>query len=133
MFEMSEKEKKKMNEDPKEVVKERKHPAGICCNFCGKSQKTVMTMIAGPGVCICNECVGLCNDIIEERRKELLKGIEVAYATMMQLIKEERLMGSFPEHTLDAKYLFSEDSPTTKACLEGMGICFKRLQPPSCR
>ena len=36
------------------------------CNFCGKSQKQVKKLIAGPGVYICDECIGLCNEIIEE-------------------------------------------------------------------
>ena len=38
----------------------------INCNFCGKSQKEVRKLIAGPGVYICDECIGLCNDIIYE-------------------------------------------------------------------
>jgi len=37
------------------------------CSFCGKSQKQVKQLIAGPGVYICDECVELCNEIIEER------------------------------------------------------------------
>jgi len=36
------------------------------CNFCSKTQKQVQKLIAGPGVYICNECVGLCLEIIEE-------------------------------------------------------------------
>ena len=36
------------------------------CSFCGKSQKQVKKLIAGPGVYICNECIELCNEIIEE-------------------------------------------------------------------
>ena len=36
------------------------------CNFCGKSQKEVKKLIAGPGVYICDECIELCNDIIQE-------------------------------------------------------------------
>lgn len=36
------------------------------CNFCGKSQKEVKKLIAGPGVYICDECIELCNDIIYE-------------------------------------------------------------------
>ena len=36
------------------------------CSFCGKSQKQVKKLIAGPGVYICNECIDLCNEIIEE-------------------------------------------------------------------
>ena len=36
------------------------------CSFCGKTQQQVGKLIAGPGVYICNECIDLCNDIIEE-------------------------------------------------------------------
>ena len=37
------------------------------CSFCGKTQKQVAQLIAGPGVYICDECVELCNEIIDER------------------------------------------------------------------
>ncbi|MBE1876311.1 ATP-dependent Clp protease ATP-binding subunit ClpX [Myceligenerans pegani] len=40
------------------------------CNFCGKSQKQVIKLIAGPGVYICNECIELCNEIIDEEMNE---------------------------------------------------------------
>jgi len=40
------------------------------CSFCGKSQKQVQQLIAGPGVYICDECVELCNEIIQERFAE---------------------------------------------------------------
>jgi len=40
------------------------------CSFCGKSQKQVQQLIAGPGVYICDECVELCNEIIDERQSE---------------------------------------------------------------
>src|SRR5437660_11156908 len=40
------------------------------CSFCGKSQEQVRKLIAGPGVYICDECVELCNEIIEERLAE---------------------------------------------------------------
>jgi ATP-dependent Clp protease ATP-binding subunit ClpX len=43
----------------------------LCCSFCGRSQREVKKLIAGPTVYICNECIELCNDIIaEEREKE---------------------------------------------------------------
>jgi ATP-dependent Clp protease ATP-binding subunit ClpX len=45
------------------------------CSFCGKSQKQVKKLIAGPGVYICDECIDLCNEIIEE---ELAEGSEVS-------------------------------------------------------
>ena len=44
------------------------------CSFCGKSQKQVKKLIAGPGVYICDECIDLCNEIIEE---EFSEGTEV--------------------------------------------------------
>ena len=37
------------------------------CSFCGKSQKQVKKLIAGPGVYICDECIDLCNEIIRMR------------------------------------------------------------------
>jgi len=40
------------------------------CSFCGKSQKQVRKLIAGPGVYVCNECIDLCNEIIDEELKE---------------------------------------------------------------
>ena len=36
------------------------------CSFCGKSQDEVAKLIAGPGAYICNECIDLCNEIIED-------------------------------------------------------------------
>ena len=46
------------------------------CSFCGKSQKQVKKLIAGPGVYICDECIDLCNEIIEE---ELADNTEVDF------------------------------------------------------
>ncbi len=44
----------------------RKMSGNLSCNFCGKGQKEVKKLIAGPGVYICDECIDLCNDIITE-------------------------------------------------------------------
>lgn len=48
--------------------------SGLHCSFCGKSQKEVKKLIAGPNVYICDECIQLCNDIIAEEveKEELL-------------------------------------------------------------
>ncbi|MCH2625400.1 MAG: ATP-dependent Clp protease ATP-binding subunit ClpX [Actinomycetota bacterium] len=46
------------------------------CSFCGKSQKQVKKLIAGPGVYICDECIDLCNEIIEE---ELADTTEISF------------------------------------------------------
>ena len=46
------------------------------CSFCGKSQKQVKKLIAGPGVYVCDECIDLCNEIIEE---ELSESTEISF------------------------------------------------------
>ena len=48
----------------------------VKCSFCGKSQKQVKKLIAGPGVYICDECIDLCNDIIAE---ELAESSELSF------------------------------------------------------
>src|SRR5512142_724042 len=50
------------------MVERRRDEANgnLCCCFCGKSQKEVKKLIAGPTVYICDECIALCNDIIAE-------------------------------------------------------------------
>ena len=47
-------------------MKKREDNANLSCSFCGKSQKEVKKLIAGPTVYICDECIELCNDIIAE-------------------------------------------------------------------
>ena len=51
------------------------------CSFCGKSQKQVKKLIAGPGVYICDECIDLCNEIIEE---ELAEGSELSFEDLLK-------------------------------------------------
>ena len=49
--------------------KQRRRKRGkvdLACSFCGKSQKQVKKLIAGPGVYICDECIDLCNEIVAE-------------------------------------------------------------------
>ena len=61
------------------------------CSFCGKNQKEVTKLIAGPSVYICNECVKLCGEIIEDEQKELDSGTDgekQRYLTPME-IKEK--------------------------------------------
>lgn len=43
------------------------------CSFCGKSQDMVRKLVAGPGVCICDECIELCGEIVEEELGGSLK------------------------------------------------------------
>jgi ATP-dependent Clp protease ATP-binding subunit ClpX len=45
----------------------------LYCSFCGKSQHEVRKLIAGPTVFICDECIVLCKDIIQEEKSSLVK------------------------------------------------------------
>jgi ATP-dependent Clp protease ATP-binding subunit ClpX len=67
------------------------------CSFCGKSQKQVQQLIAGPGVYICDECVELCNEIIEERMAE--SGSEGAVAEF-DLPKPREIFGFLEEYVV---------------------------------
>ena len=50
----------------------------LYCSFCGKSQNEVRKLIAGPSVFICDECVDLCNDIIQEELEDHNESSEFA-------------------------------------------------------
>ena len=43
----------------------------VKCSFCGKTQEQVNRIVAGPGVYICNECIELCSEIIEEEYEDV--------------------------------------------------------------
>jgi ATP-dependent Clp protease ATP-binding subunit ClpX len=64
-----------------------KYDAHLKCSFCGKSQEQVRKLIAGPGVYICDECVDLCNEILEE---ELYDASATAPATPKVETNERR-------------------------------------------
>jgi ATP-dependent Clp protease ATP-binding subunit ClpX len=65
------------------------------CSFCGKSQKQVRKLIAGPGVYICDECIELCNEIIEE---EL--GAAAASVEDIDLPKPREIYGFLDEYVI---------------------------------
>jgi len=67
------------------------------CSFCGKSQKQVQQLIAGPGVYICDECVELCNEIIEERLAEA--GAEEP-GSEFELPKPKEIFGFLEEYVI---------------------------------
>jgi len=46
----------------------REHPANLACSFCGKSQREVRKLVAGPDVYVCDECITLCWDILGEEQ-----------------------------------------------------------------
>ena len=60
----------------------------LFCSFCGKNQQEVKKLIAGPAVYICDECIQLCSEIIEE---ESIKDTDLAGQVMTPADIKERL------------------------------------------
>ena len=58
------------------MEKDTDAPKNVTCSFCGKSQDQVEKVVAGPGVYICDECVDLCNDIMEDIDVDTAQTIE---------------------------------------------------------
>ena len=88
------------------------------CSFCGKSQKQVKKLIAGPGVYICDECIDLCNEIIEE---ELSESTDVAFD---ELPKPREIF-----EFLD-QYIIGQD-PAKKSLAVAVYNHYKRVQAQS--
>src|ERR671921_2072606 len=74
------------------------------CSFCGKSQKQVKKLIAGPGVYICDECIDLCNEIIEE---ELAEAGEVKLDELPKPAEIHEFLDQYVSGQSDAKRTLS--------------------------
>ena len=85
----------------------RKENKDLSCSFCGKSQKEVRKLIAGPSVYICDECVELCNDIVTEEYER-----EDFYATRGLVPK--------PKEIYD--FLDEDDRPSSRVIVEGANL-----------
>jgi hypothetical protein len=68
--------------------------ATMACSFCLKSPGQVDKMVAGPGVFICNECIGLCNDILAQEGEQ--KPDKDAVASWQQRLSDEELLSHLP-------------------------------------
>ncbi len=74
------------------------------CSFCGKSQKQVKKLIAGPGVYICDECIDLCNEIIEE---ELGETSEVTFDSLPNPREARAFLDDYVVGQEDAKKILA--------------------------
>ena len=86
-------------------MKKREENANLSCSFCGKSQKEVKKLIAGPTVYICDECIELCNDIIAEEY-----GQEDSPAQQPRVLKPRAIKEALDEYVIgqsDAKKVLS--------------------------
>ncbi len=69
-------------------MKKREEDSNLSCSFCGKSQREVKKLIAGPTVYICDECIELCNDIIAEEYSEEEQPAQVSHVPKPVEIKD---------------------------------------------
>ncbi|MBW2401194.1 MAG: ATP-dependent Clp protease ATP-binding subunit ClpX, partial [Deltaproteobacteria bacterium] len=76
-------------------MKKREDDANLSCSFCGKSQREVKKLIAGPTVYICDECIELCNDIIAEEY-----GQEESAAPASHVPKPHEIKASLDEYVI---------------------------------
>jgi ATP-dependent Clp protease ATP-binding subunit ClpX len=76
-------------------MKKRDDDANLSCSFCGKSQREVKKLIAGPTVYICDECIELCNDIIAEEY-----GQEEAPTTASRVPKPQEIKAALDEYVI---------------------------------
>ena len=97
------------------------------CSFCGKSQEQVRKLIAGPGVYICDECIELCNEIIEEelyknvdenlRLRNIPKPKEINHILNQYVIGQERAKKSLAVAVYNHyKRVNAGASPTRSSC-----------------
>lgn len=70
----------------------------LYCSFCGKSQNEVKKLIAGPSVYVCDECVGLCNDIIKEELES--DELQSEVTTERRLPKPKEISASLDEYVI---------------------------------
>lgn len=67
----------------------------VRCSFCGKPSSDVEKVIAGPGVYICNECIGLCNDILSAERQQP-SGAETQLPAWEETAPDEQILELLP-------------------------------------
>ena len=87
----------------------------LYCSFCGKSQKEIVKLIAGPSVFICNECVALCNAIIDEALPDDIQRAGEIPETEIEL-KAETLRAALSKYHREVRFMIrrvqEESDPT---------------------
>lgn len=107
-------------------MKKREDNANLSCSFCGKSQKEVKKLIAGPTVYICDECIELCNDIIAEEY-----GQDESSHTPQRVLKPKEIKAALDEYVIGqdaAKRVLSVAVHNHYRRIESSGISDVELQ-----
>jgi len=94
-----------------------KFDAHLKCSFCGKSQDQVRKLIAGPGVYICDECIDLCNEILDEELIEILyqpskrKNSKEAFRGFINLFDDYLATDLFDNIEIPIQLIWGEKDP----------------------
>lgn len=107
-------------------MKKREDNANLSCSFCGKSQKEVKKLIAGPTVYICDECIELCNDIIAEEY-----GQDESSHAPQRVLKPKEIKAALDEYVIGqdaAKRVLSVAVHNHYRRIESSGISDVELQ-----
>ena len=80
-------------------IKDETRDRDLCCSFCGKPQDQAARLIAGPGVCICDECVELCLSILNDGKKSSL-GKNKCIESSMVLPKPHEIKAKLDEYVI---------------------------------
>ncbi len=73
----------------------------LCCSFCGKPQDKVRRLVAGPDVYICDECIELCMDIIEEEFDDALENLDLEEGCDIPLLKPKEILEKLSDYVID--------------------------------
>jgi hypothetical protein len=107
------------------------------CSFCGKKQSQVKKLIAGPGVYVCDECVSLCNEILDEEEfadtpgeitkvgETVKKGTKEAYESFLQIKLPQLKYAS--RHAMDGKDLAKLDPDEHRRLLDEANTALENL------
>lgn len=87
----------------------------LCCSFCGKSQNDVRKLIAGPGVYVCNECIDICNEIINDDEQTQSSSVKASIPKPQEI-----------KHFLD-EYVIGQDEPKKRLAV-AVYQHYKRLE-----
>jgi len=108
------------------MSKDKDHGDDLLCSFCGKSQEEVKKLIAGPSVYICDECIQLCNEIIDEEysreREEAQPDDLLKPAEMKELLDQYVIEQDKPKKILSVAVHNHYKRISTKVDMEGVEI-----------
>jgi hypothetical protein len=100
------------------------------CSFCNKSQRAVATLIAGPAVHICNECVDICNDIIagDKDANAGLDTVSPAEGPLKALVRCRLCQLPFPH---DSCVAFPDRGWVCLSCLDSVRLFLESAERPN--